>query len=148
MRIFHTTLAVIALSLLTSCVPYPTIRWLVSPMSGDIRSGGRPATGVKITRHFRSAWYEKDVDQTTQTDNAGKFQLPGAWKPSLIFFIHQPVIDIAVYAEKDGKKTVLLQHTKMNYDRLGELSPYDKPEGSLATLSREGNRLHLQADLP
>ena len=66
----------------------------------------------------------------------------------LIFFIHQPVIDIVVSAEQDGKKFVLLQQTKTNYDRLGELSPYDKPVDSLATLSREGNRLHVEADLP
>ena len=148
-RLFLPTAAAIMLALLTGCFPYPEVRWLVSPMTGEVTSGGRPASGVKITRHYNSAWYEQVQDQITQTDPDGTFKLPGVWKPSVITFIHQPVIDIEISAEKNGRKTMLLQQTKMNYDKRGELDPYSKPsEDSIGTLSKKNGKVHLRADIP
>lgn len=64
------------------------------------------------------------------------------------FFIYQPVIDIEIFAERNGHRIPLLQQTKMNYDRFGEVDPYTgEPEG-IGKLSRQGNHLFLEVNLP
>lgn len=140
--------ASVALTLFSGCVPYPTIRWLASPMVGEVKTEGRPVADLKVIRHYHSAWYDQQVDQTTRTDSEGKFKLPSAWKPSLIFFIHQPVISIDVFAERNGRRIPLLHQTKMNYDRLGEMDPYSGEAEGIGKLSRQGNHLFLEVNLP
>jgi len=135
---------------LTGCVPYPSpsVRWLASPMSGELKIDGYPAANVKIMRHYRSDWYAKDVDENTYTDAQGRFEFSGAWKFAVIQLLHEPVIYIKVTAEYGGQTINLFSVIKRDYERLGELDEYGgQNKSGIAKLSRKDNKVHLEADI-
>ena len=144
-------LCLIGVLLLGGCVlPIPSLRCLVSPIRGELSVGECPASNIKIVRRYYSYWYDERKEDYTYTDNAGRFEFSGAWKPSLVMVLHQPVINIEVLAEyQTGAPLRLFHVTKMDYSRLGELDRYvGTGEYGLANASAKHGYIELIWTIP
>ena len=97
-------------------------RCLVSPLSGTLVADGKPVEGAKVTRRYHSHWYNKHVEDVVRTDAKGYFEFNDVWKRAPVNVPHQPVIEQVVVVEYNGTKHTVMNLTKLNYERFGELT--------------------------
>jgi hypothetical protein len=138
-----------ALLLLVGCAPIPEVRCLVSPLHGTITAGAAPVVGATVTRSYYSPWYDQHVETVTHTDIKGDFKFKGAWKVSLVYLVHQPVIREDVVVKYRGTNYTVLHLTKMDYCLYGELSVVKYGDGIICKgqFSKEGHKLFLSCNL-
>jgi hypothetical protein len=137
-----------ALLLIVGCGP-PVKRCLVSPLWGRIVSNGVPVVGATVTRKYYSHWYKEQVENVTHTDAGGYFDFDGAWKKAIADLLHQPVIEEKIVIESQGKVYTVLDVTKMDYDKFGELEHVQSEKaapGKERLLNQDG-KLYLRFDL-
>ena len=133
------------LFLLVGCAP-PSIRHLASPISGTLKLDGVPTEGVKIYRSASSAWYKNlEKEEVTQSSKDGKFSFRGITAVSPGGLVHQAGVRIKIWTVVDSKEFVLMEISKSNYKKFGELT-YEKPAG-IAEVTKGEKRILLDADI-
>jgi hypothetical protein len=133
------------LFLLVGCAP-PSIRHLASPISGTLKIDGVPTEGVKIYRSASSAWYKNlEKEEVTQSSKGGKFSFRGITAVSPGGLVHQTGVRIKIWTVVDSKEFVLMEISKSNYKKFGELT-YEKPAG-IAEVTKGEKRILLDADI-
>lgn len=133
------------LFLLVGCAP-PSIRHLASPISGTLKIDGVPTEGVKIYRSASSAWYKNlEKEEVTQSSKDGKFSFRGITAVSPGGLVHQTGVRIKIWTVVESKEFVLMEISKSNYKKFGELT-YKKPAG-IAEVTKGEKRILLDADI-
>ncbi len=133
------------LFLIVGCAP-PSIRHLASPISGTLKIDGVPTEGVKIYRSASSAWYKNlEKEEVTQSSKDGKFSFRGITAVSPGGLVHQTGVRIKIWTVVDAKEFVLMEISKSNYKKFGELT-YEKPAG-IAEVTKGEKRILLDADI-
>ena len=133
------------LFLIVGCAP-PSIRHLASPISGTLKLDGVPTEGVKIYRSASSAWYKNlEKEEVTQSSKDGKFSFRGITAVSPGGLVHQTGVRIKIWTVVESKEFVLMEISKSNYKKFGELT-YKKPAG-IAEVTKGEKRILLDADI-
>ncbi len=141
----HPYLLNFLLFLLAGCAP-PSIRHLASPISGTLKIDGVPTEGVKIYRSASSAWYKNlEKEEVTQSSKDGKFSFRGITAVSPGGLVHQTGVRIKIWTVVESKEFVLMEISKSNYKKFGELT-YEKPAG-IAEVTKGEKRILLDADI-
>lgn len=103
---------------------------LFSAVRGQLLEQGEPLEGIKVERSYHFTWAGKDYKEVTYTDKQGKFYFDEAVKFMLFGRVlpHEPVIPqkISIYHRDASKAIDIWQHSKRNYNTMGEMNGLDK----------------------
>ena len=82
------------------------------------------------------------------TDADGYFEIAGVWKTAPVDILHQPVIEEKVFVGYKGTNYTVLDLTKMDYAKLGELPgvPGDSDHDKNRLIAQDGI-LYFKFDL-
>ncbi|GAA3935304.1 DUF6795 domain-containing protein [Litoribacillus peritrichatus] len=100
---------------------------LFSEVKGVVKYQGEPVADAVVTRKYHFTWVNKDIEETTQTNERGEFSFKEAttWMILGKFFPHEPVIPQIISVHFQGEELDIWQHTKRTYDSMGELYPLE-----------------------
>lgn len=110
-------LFILSIFMIVGCAPTFEYNYFFSETAGKVVINGKAIAGIKITRWYRSNWYENDTLETTTTDEQGYFYFPHGREFSFVGIAHEPVIYQTVKIQYENGEYLGWEYTKRTYDK-------------------------------